>query len=716
MQSLSKSTFLRLLLVDIGLAIVLLVVASLLAKNLIVNNLTQSYGIWILLTLWAPSIIIIPHELYYKSCLTGTNTAAILIFGVFFFPIIPIIIAIRISNTRINQKYAHRFLLVQDYRQIITSCMNIIIVILTVFRGIIKFEEEKCLTEELGGPRCVSPLMVIFAVLSAFILIFSCSSLSMKQKPLNSGRRDVSSEILYLIFLILDVVTSVLSIAFIINYIEYLTIIPTMFIIVVSVIIYSVQSDIQTVESEVMLNGLKKNNAPAALIWNGHDWISKHEESSHNAEFENFHTVSDENISVIIKGMWSLLVHQPIRRKRNIINCNIFLCYVKNLIFTLSIIIVYLLVSLSKDFTYHENILRFETFSVIFKIILCMSSLCPLLLLFKKKELNKTNIVVLVTILALTMFLFALSSNINETGTKQTEMFFVSIQSKNKYHEVNVHNIVNLKDHEFSSQYDIKEIYWDLKCNVTVLPHHSLFFVDTTKKLCKTLIKGINKSVPIISVKKENLLRSSSPMSNNILLQPFQVLYKEVHSANKMLVFDVKPIPMELKQYLSCSNSNNISIMNNVHALYHSNSTYNIKYLFHGRVTELHTIKMHNAFLNIQVECKAVNNPVNFFINNKILSPHKFQGHKGKMFNSCCINATHFLEAFGDCNNTKFFSENLQIYPFGRCSELNLQKFIAFEYKVQCLKIIKFAKPCDTFDNYIKSCNNIECNENILTL
>ena len=326
MQSLSKSTFLRFLLVDIGFTVLLLVVSSLLARNLILNNSTQSYGIWILLTLWAPSIIIIPHELYYKLCLTKSmNTAAMLIVGIFFFPIIPIIMAVMITNTKSNQEYVNRFLLVQDYRHIITSCMNIIIVLLLIFRGIIKFEEEKCLTQELGGPTCVSPVLVIFAVLSAFILIFSCSSLSMKQKPLNRGTRDIFSEMIYLIFLLSDAVTSIVSIAFIINYIEHWAIIPTMFIIILNVIIYSAQSDFQPAESEDMLNGPNKTNAPSTLIWNGFDWISQQKENSHKAEFEDSHTVSDENISVIIKGILSLVVHQPLRRKSNIINCNIYI-------------------------------------------------------------------------------------------------------------------------------------------------------------------------------------------------------------------------------------------------------------------------------------------------------------------------------------------------------------------------------------------------------
>ena len=108
MQSLSKSTFLRFLLVGIGMSIFLLIVTIILARNFILNFSTQYYAFGILINIWTPGLLIIPHELYFNSCLTKpVNAASVIILGTLLFPIFPIIMAIMITNTRRPSEYVY---------------------------------------------------------------------------------------------------------------------------------------------------------------------------------------------------------------------------------------------------------------------------------------------------------------------------------------------------------------------------------------------------------------------------------------------------------------------------------------------------------------------------------------------------------------------------------------------------------------------------------
>ena len=710
-KPMSKVTFLRLILIEICATSVHMIINFLLAANLPLKNQRSStayYGIFCLLLPWIPSLFIIPHEIYYKSCLlTNNNKLLILIVGIVFFPILPFILFVLMVNKKRDTEYVNRFIRIHDIRNIMLMSINLIVLLLMVLRSTAVNTEDLCMIDILGRLVCVSSPLIVNSILSVFLLMFSGISNYLQYKATNGIMDQISEGIAYLPFLCCDMLVRIASYAFILNYIDYWAIIPISCILLFNIITYGY---FQTLEIPDTVNDIDAAtddvDGAYALIWTGSEWTcSKPLECDQTKQPGSKVT---ERISPVIKGFISSLLFFPLREHKDTLKWSMFCCYLNTGILSVVIAVIYVLVNYIPSFNYNQNILNNEIFKNVTYLLISIATLYPLLLILTIRHIKSKSATIasLIICLFLAIIIF-LSQYSRYILFSSNSLFMYTLLSKSDVSYVNVHQILNFGYFEFNEHYSQSEIYFDLSCQNRVTEDHRLLFINRFNNACQFDLK--NKTASYFFVEDDGR-RSSSPKFGTIKFKDFSEVRSQVSTSGDVFFSGIEPTPDMLKKHYTCSNSTTVHIQAQPE---HVRSS--IKYMdSSGVVSEVQTIFINEKSHKIVVPCMFLDSNVRFIKDNHELKPYSFASSVKPPSFACCLNDTHSLSLFGSCKNINFPTAKVfHLYQLGVCSRLNTQDIVSFQFDKSCLFWYFYRALCDDITSPLRNaCKFDKCTEN----
>ena len=242
-RSISKLIFLQILLLDIILPSIYLTVDIFLILQLINGkdgDYTWNYGIIMIIIQWIPSIFLISNEIYYRTELINIKSRTLsIVLGFLFLPVLPICLYLdQLKRRREDPSYLNRLDKVKYIKDILHCNFHLILLIFLGIRGyLLNNEGSSCIIDNLGRSACFTSPVIISGVLSMCFLMRSHVLLYMKQEHEIRIINRTEQILRYLPYLISGMMFRILSYAFILNYIDYWSIIPIFCIILVQIIL-----------------------------------------------------------------------------------------------------------------------------------------------------------------------------------------------------------------------------------------------------------------------------------------------------------------------------------------------------------------------------------------------------------------------------------------------------------------------------------------------
>ena len=236
----SRAKFLRILLLDIITCNVYIFTIILQGVHLSRDNSTWIYGGEMIAILWMPSLLIIPHELYYKTQLcqfktTGSKVFSVMI-GFLLFPILPSLLYGNQLTRNKDMLYLKRLDKMQNIRLFLQSSLYLILLVFLIMRGELFQDEDSCVIDDLGRSFCIFSPAIISAVLSIFILLRATTNIYLAREKTENTFDTIEKNILYLPYLINMVVFRIGSYAYMFNYIDYWGAVPVAGIILINML------------------------------------------------------------------------------------------------------------------------------------------------------------------------------------------------------------------------------------------------------------------------------------------------------------------------------------------------------------------------------------------------------------------------------------------------------------------------------------------------
>ena len=697
----SKHIFLRLLLVEVCAVTIHLLMIYFLAANLFMENQSlagRKYGIFLFILPWLPSIIIIPHEIYYNSCLVKCyNRWVSALIGVLVFPILPIMIFLKMVNTKEDLDYVHRFIRLHDIRNIIVMNINLIVNLLLVVQDASNYSTDACLSDDLGRLACVSSPLILNSMLSVFLLLFSGISNYLYIKPTGLIHENIVQTLQFFPFLISDVMFKVGTYAYIFAYIDYWASIPMICLLFSNIITYGYFHSIEIPDAKDDADGRDAGgDAAYVLIWTGNQWM--HSKSSKDSS-EKTEIKSYQKLSPKLKGVISLFLHFPIDKPIISVKWSIFCSYLSCAILSAAVIVIYILVNYITSYNYFQNKLNNDKFNRVTLLLLTFSACHPLFLILTKRNFY----CILKICFGFILFVFLISMTIsinfmvyfNEVNSK---IFIYTLSSTSNVTSINTaeiqYNAIDLQD-----RYNTGQIYWDLSCQNKVSANKSLLFINNE---CDIIFK--NLTLPYIIVEHKDL-RSSSPKYRTITYKQFKNIKEFVMLTGNLFTSTIKPSPDLLKKHVNCSNS---SV---VHINYSGHKKLTSKYMDNsGHITENIVIFLDSVAADVYVSCYSLLPSLKFVLKEQELTPFPLSISKKESSNVCCLNNTHSLSLFGSCKEKDLLRPSQShSYKLGKCSRLNTQDFVSLHLMGSCLHYIFFRSLCSNFV-LLENCNYSFCN------
>ena len=324
LRPLVKLVFLKILLVDIGISLGDVVTDLLQGLSLVFDQdwnvqwNTYHYGLGVLGVMWLPGLVALLHhasgEARYTLLPVGrhwlvTFSMAILVF--LCFPLLPTFFYFRVLTAKKRFRTSYEKLLFLELEAktnelkaiagAIESPLELILLLWLLLRGILRLPWDQplassCVEDSLGRVACLPSLPVasiIFSLLSILKTLFDLNIsplLSRTQKRESVIKLQYSTQLMaqFCPFFVCNILLRTTAFAFIITFLDYWAVIPGVATVLLSVahtglVSYSSpreeeQSGLEGVDGpgsqDEASGGTEEVDGPA-LLWDGHQWISR---------------------------------------------------------------------------------------------------------------------------------------------------------------------------------------------------------------------------------------------------------------------------------------------------------------------------------------------------------------------------------------------------------------------------------------------------------
>ena len=718
-RSISKLTFLRILLLDIILSSVYLTVNIFLLLHLISgekDDNSWSYGVIMLIILWIPAIFILPNEIYYRTELISMKSVSLnIVLGFILFPVLPIFLYLnQLRKREEDTQYMRRLDKVKSMKDIIHCNLHMILLIFLGIRGyLLKEDESSCIIDNLGRSACFTSPVIMSGIISIYFLVRSQVNLYMDQEHETRILNILEQVLRYLPYLISGMIFRIISYAFILNYIDYWTIVPVFCIILVQIILqgYIVMHSNEKEEDQTVVKD--EVDALCTMIWNGNEWVCPapvlQEETCNPQILEDNNRF---NVSYILQGIISSIAMMPCE--------NIIASYSVNGMIILVIITINILVNYIQPFQYEDNILDNRTFNHISIFLICYGLFSPpCILLVHKNTLNRTfvnicSIFLVLVVISVPLIIYFLGILISSTST----IYLYTIESNMNGSVITILGDIQTRSNiQLQDRLRYTDIYWDATCKNTSVQDKMLIIMDITNIECKNILEKNNSSVSILFLALDTKYRSSSGYNMDTedliinMKYDLQRMESDVKKYEYLYISKEEPNPSIIRQYLTCSQSSIIQIVHN-EDIRENNNCNPVKILNKdNQLIEKQCIYINDVVYSVYVHCDSIRADSKFFTKGDELKATRFLDKFGDIYNSCCVNSTLAVNLFG-CNsfNQEQFVLEKVAYRLGDCSVLFDQQ--SWSYLLQngdCLIRFNYITSCTNMDKRLNVCKSLKC-------
>ena len=639
-REISKARYISIFLKDVILTLTLFILNMILGSLLLMKQKgseTNYHAIVMLILHWLPSIFLIPIR--YNI----VEEKALIKFGYILTtfclePIIPSILAVRTLCGEINDsdqlKRLKRTCLLS---QMTHTSIFLILTIFLMIRGTIDLEVETCVVDQLGRGTCLSSLAII-AVTSAFVLCIAAAS---EYREDNNKRFGINC---------CNVFFRTISIAFVVNYLDYWSIIPLSIIILINLIIIKHKK-----KNHVLIDDIDTSGK----FWNGQEWMylsPTKDPNKHLLEnIDNYDNDVDKYINLFMEACLQTVIPN-INYKAVSINGTILM--------TLTLTIIAYLVNIDVDFNYEVNILNNQMFNTLF-ILLIILGITSIILCWKQKFIQEylmNNAMLHVIFCIIYVSFFSIVMVISFSLTRPTEVYFFTITKTFNNSYINVHpfkTVSYFSKHEKITSFNFEEIHWSdqpfVNRKIKAIFCNELHDCDIplNVKTYKFYIQNPKKNY-----------RSSSPKNSHkvltfIVTSEFNMDKIKDESFNSEFLYFSTSMPNEniLSNLLHCDNQSRILVNPPTRCSKDCNSKYIDQ---NNTLNQNVSVIMKNSAKIVNLKCKKIDDNFELISNNSKLEKTLMNLKSGLVSDFCCFDKTIFLSFYGYCN--KYDSHELDNY------------------------------------------------------
>ena len=705
-KTISKLTFLRILIIDIILSGVYFAVNSILAAHLIFSDKQNNlrYGVLMMIIPWIPAVLIIPNEIFYKTKIFEENNKDAMM-AVLIFPIWTICLYISSLRNLTVTSYLQRLEKVNSMKQTIHSSFHMILMIFLIMRGrSLQEDETSCIADDLGRSVCFTFPVILSLILSVFFIIVKG----------NSCEQSESQK--YLPSLACMMMFRTVSFAFILTYIDYWSVIPFSILFILQIVLVEYSTKDKPFEDKEV--DCDDTDAPCVLIWNGNEWVPR--EPGLELELDEEKSTQHDNrmnISTVVTATLNIFISRQ----------NMFLTFVTNLLILAVIAIIFFLVAFMEQFHYESNILSYISFIAMTVILFCYGLISPF---FQKYYLfenvmpvfffNVVSIVfsvIIIIALPLTIIVF---NNFNGSN----HVYFYTFNSNENITKIKTFPVQLNHEVSVSAEqiYLFNEIMWNIDntSHINITSNNvKLVFCDYSWNCDNLKIKNVLK----IHFDSNNEFRQSSPtplskIGNFGTQLSISELYNSAKESGHVYFSNSEPTIEQIGKALRCSKSLSISLNNFIES--EENHCKQEKFFnLDNKIVERKCMSVKEKIIPIDVIC-GLNQEINklIFLNkDKYIMKDSLTFPSGFREYYCCLNNSHFLEYFGECSE-KLLLNDLESrknnYETPNCPILNHRKhslfhktsgncLVSLSSHTECVDDSRYAY-CDTT---LFSCNDI---------
>ena len=596
-KSISKQTFLRILIIDIILSGVYFTVNIILASHLIFSDKQNNlkYGMLMMMIPWIPAVLIIPNEIFYKTGLFEKNSKYAKLLSVFtavvFFPIWSICLYISSFRNLTITSYLKRLEKVSSIKQILHMTLHMVLIIFLIMRGkVLQEDETSCITDELGRSVCFTFPVILSLILSVLLILVK-------------GTRELK----YLPFLTVTLVFRTVSLAFILTYIDYWSVIPfsLLFLLQIVLIEYG-KKNISVIHNE---KACDDTDAPCILIWNGNEWMPRTVDQDLDLGKDSSQDHKPLKTSIFLLATLNIFFSKNIFIKMN--GQYMILHSISNFVLMAVISIIFCLVTFVERFHYETNILKFNSFLIITVFVIMFGVLSSIFHKYNLFQLIISQciskyVIIFTSLIIIAAIPLALLFVYIHIG-RSSKFYFFTINTKEKYTEVktfpfqtNQKVLANLKE-----SFQFNEIVWDNHLKSNNFTHSKLIFCNSPL-FCDTF--QLEDSVKIL-VSPTNSLRYSSPhffgKINSLIGVNLSDLYNFSKVSGYVHYSKLKPSSETLHNLLNCSTSLSMNIIDpNLELLKDEQVCLQEKFLnLNNRVMERRCIVYESKLSVLDIQC-----------------------------------------------------------------------------------------------------------------
>ncbi len=637
------------------------------------------YGLGLLILPFMINFLITLNESFYKTELVQSNGKYNLIKMIVLVCLLQhlpfLLFLMTMCGLDFQENHTRRLTNVNLRRSIIYSSLNNIALLFLILRGVITWDNKTCLVDELGRSACIIYPVILTIVNGISITVIHLHKIH--------GLDTYSTPIALIV-----IIYRTISFSLIISFLDFWSIIPIVIIILICNVI--------TINSENQNNSKREKDevdGDTGLVWDGDEWVG-------------LQTPIDLNLSkIVIKDKLSN-TGQNCPIISTIINVFCFSNYktksftLVNFLIMIILLVMMYLVNINLNFNYEYNILDNSSFNLLCSLLLFFDIIVVILGVadrFLKSLCNNvflaiTLCLVIINILPFTLFL-------NKHLTQVFRVYFFTITNTNNTNQITLLEEGIYAGANFDGSNIIHLFQADqIKFNPKYLSKKKTLVFCDALKYCTNKNHNLN----FVINNGANNVRSSSPKiflhKNQVYLnQDFDVkkVLKMANSSNILYITFNEPNENIFSTILMCSNERNIKTKPIIDNFDRCDSTY----LKNGKVFQTKCISMNDKHFKVEVQCKTINSNFKLILNSSNVPKHNFSFLNGMSNDLCCLNNSHSVSFYGNCEkykNLSFLKSNSLFYiKANSCLKHRFLQHLAFlELSPKCFVHISYFTKC----------------------
>ena len=664
---------------------------------LVLTNLALSYktigtklngsgglaGKLLILLPWLPGLVLVPNEAYVtlKANVSPVELRILIltlargIFNLIFYPAVCFFQFLTGRNCKTFQtSFAYT-----NLNQIMLGGVNLVHLCFMTFRGEIVRD----------GQLDMTLVLVIVSATTSIGLYLNGA--------LKHLEEDLFPEKVYpLPFLTATLIFRTTAHAYILTYLDYLSILPYSGLVLV-ILAHQGWSEIEEDEDDIGKNLNNRTLGPFAMIWTGENWIPRY---LHSSKINSNTQEGRGELPMISKGLLRIFI--PCSKNTNRL-CHL---YFDNILILLICAAIFMLVQFSSFFMYEQNNITNQLFIKLSILIFCYGAFSPLLVFLIPYHFAKSFLTVTFTFLsclAVLVFPVVLYITGKPVVTMQQYLFTLSQSSDLIVSPVILANIESI-DYNNDRDFGLEDIYLNTSCDENITNKHLLIFIDLKSEKCKSI--KLNSTLDVFVQKHKTTTRVSSPKLNNLFTIKNLTELRTISGNNTLKIGNMSYMLSVLKMNSVCSPSVNVEII-----LSNNDPCKQQKFLDENSfVYEQQCIRFNNLIHRINVHCGQLNSAYKVVKGGQLLKNSNFLGLDNSQYQSCCLNDTHSLQVLGNCSPLTYtFNRSINFEPVQECDSNFNQWNIGYTKLSACIVVLKYQSPCNRPGKILPFCSSISC-------